>query len=325
MLTIMRLATSLSLLILSLGGLCCGAGDEVKPTTGGNGDGGASQGLAPALFDCTATSAPSRQSTIPLSCMLDASCETRLVSGHRSAGGALGVLAPENSLAAVRAAVALGSDFIETDPRTTKDDVLVNMHDSDVGRTTLGEGEVADLTLAEVQALALDAARFDGDFSCERVPTIEDVLAAARGKIHVLLDANKTDRIDLLIAAVHATDTLEWAIFDTDSVEKIDEALGLEPDLHIMIRVADVPELEAELAHFAGHPPAIIELHAGAQPDALVPLVKAAGSRALADAFGTDLAAGLDGDAALYGAIYDQGVMIVQTDRPDLVLRYLGR
>lgn len=262
---------------------------------------------------------------VPASCATDPLCKTRLVSGHRGAGGELGVIAPENTLSSVRAAVALGVDFIETDPRPTKDGVLVNMHDTSVTRTTDGTGEVDQMTLAEVQALAIDAGELQGDFSCERVPTIEEVLAAAKGKVHVLLDANKTDRVDLLVAAVQKTGTVDWVLFDTDSVDKIDEAIALEPALRTMIRVADEAELDSELKHFAAHPPVIVEIHSGGSAKEMAPAIHAAGNRALQDMFITDLAAGLDDDPSLYGQLFDLGVDIGQTDRPDLMLRYLGR
>jgi glycerophosphoryl diester phosphodiesterase len=313
----------LSFALAALSLAACGGDDT--PAGAGGGGGGAPQRLDPALFDCTAEVAPERVSPVPVACATDRACPTRLVAGHRSAGGELGVLAPENTLSAVRAAVALGVDYIETDPRATADARLVNMHDVDVGRTTEGTGEVSDMTLAEVQALAVTAAGYPGDFSCDRVPTIEEVLTAARGRVHVLLDANKTDRVDLLVEAVRATDTLDWAIFDTDSVEKIDAALALEPALHTMIRVADEEELDAELEHFADHPPVIVELHSGATASELVPRLDAAGHRALQDVFITDLAAGLHDDASLYEEAFASGVRIVQSDRPDLVLRYLAR
>jgi glycerophosphoryl diester phosphodiesterase len=247
-----------------------------------------------------------------------------MVTGHRGAGGDLGVLAPENTLSAVQAAIALGIEFIETDPRATADGVLVNLHDTTVDRTTSGTGEAREMTLAELQALEIQAGKYPGDFSCERVPAITEVLELARGRIHVLLDANKTDRVDLLVQAVLETDTLDWAIFDTDSADKIAEAIALEPRLHTMIRVGGREELDLELARFADHPPVIVELTKGASPSDLAPAVHAAGHRVFTDAFAVDLAAGFSGDPGLYGPVFEEGVEILQTDRPELVLRYLS-
>jgi glycerophosphoryl diester phosphodiesterase len=55
-----------------------------------------------------------------------------LLLAHR---GLVGPLRPENSLAAVRAALAAGADGVEVDVRRTADGVLVLAHDPDLGRT----------------------------------------------------------------------------------------------------------------------------------------------------------------------------------------------
>jgi glycerophosphoryl diester phosphodiesterase len=309
----------------------CGGTGPVTPIDEGSGGGGGAGGGAPkpvvdpSLFDCTAKKPPVRVDATPVACATDPLCKTRLVSAHRGAGGQLGVVAPEDTVAAVRAAIVMGVDYIETDPRPTKDGVLVNLHDASVDRTTLGKGDAASMTLAEIQALPLRADAFAGDYSCEHIPTLEEILTAARGKVHVLVDANKTDRVDLLVQAIQKTDTLAWAIFDTDSVDKIDEALALEPKLFTMIRVADEAELADELAHFAAHPPVVVELHDGADAAKLVPAIHDAKNRAFTDVFATDVAVNFDHDLSHYEEAWSQGLDVLQTDRPDLVLMQLGK
>ena len=271
----------------------------------------------PSRYDCSAAPAERWIARDP-TCATDRSCADLLVSGHRGAGGELGVIAPEDTVIAVNAAVAWGLDLVETDPRPTADGYLVNLHDTTVDRTTDGTGEASDMTLAEIQALNVDVEGYEGDFSCARVPTLEEVLDAARGRVHVLVDANKTDRVDLLVAAITSTDTLDWAIFDTSSVDKIDEALALEPRLHTMIRVDDEAQLAEQIAHFEAHPPVIVEI------DATVPelatAVREAGHRALMDVFLGDAAAMSNGSTRYYESTLDEGVQILQTDRPDLLL-----
>lgn len=71
--------------------------------------------------------------------------------------------------------------------RTTKDGVLVCLHDPEVDRTTDGTGKVADLTLAELKKLDAGV-RFNPKFRGERVPTLQEVLSAAKGKIGVMID-----------------------------------------------------------------------------------------------------------------------------------------
>jgi glycerophosphoryl diester phosphodiesterase len=281
--------------------------------------------LDPALFDCTATTTPQRVSTTPIACGLDPTCRTPQVAGHRGAGGQLGKIAPEDTLAAYRAAIVLGVDYVETDPRPTADGVIVNMHDADVDRTTDGTGAVDELDFDQIRALHIDAAQFPGDYTCEKVPTLEEILTLCKDRVIVLVDANKTDRVDLLVAAIQSTDTLEWAIFDTSSPDKIDEALALEPGLYTHIRVTSTADLEMQLDHFAAHPPVIVELQAEASLAEVGAAVHANQNRVLRDVFAYDLVADLDGDVSHYAEPFDGGADIVQTDRPDLVLELLGR
>lgn len=60
---------------------------------------------------------------------------------------------PENTLYAYAEAAKAGADVLEMDVYQTKDDQLVILHDLDVDRTTNGQGNVVDLTLAELRAL----------------------------------------------------------------------------------------------------------------------------------------------------------------------------
>ncbi len=72
-----------------------------------------------------------------------------LTIAHR--GGA--ALAPENTLLAFESALKFGADVLEVDVRATADGVLVAFYDETVDRTTGATGKVAEMTLAQVQAL----------------------------------------------------------------------------------------------------------------------------------------------------------------------------
>jgi len=77
-----------------------------------------------------------------------------LVIAHRGASG----LAPENTLAAFRLAIALGADGVEMDVRLSADRRPVVIHDRRIDRTTDGKGLVAGLNSGELGGL--DAARW---------------------------------------------------------------------------------------------------------------------------------------------------------------------
>jgi glycerophosphoryl diester phosphodiesterase len=94
------------------------------------------------------------------------------IIAHRGASGH----APENTFAAFERAVQLGAIFIETDIHLTRDAKFVAIHDATVDRTTNGHGAVHQFTLAELRDL--DAGLwFDRQYSGQRIPSLEEVLA----------------------------------------------------------------------------------------------------------------------------------------------------
>ena len=92
-------------------------------------------------------------------------------------------VAPENTLAALRAGIERGADMVEIDVQRTKDGRLVLMHDRDLVRTTNVEKvfpkkksyDVADLTWAEVRKLDAGAWK-RAKFAGERVPTLKQAI-----------------------------------------------------------------------------------------------------------------------------------------------------
>ncbi len=106
-----------------------------------------------------------------------------LLCAHRGAR----VHAPENTMAGFDLAAGQGADLIELDVRLTSDGALAIIHDSTVDRTTNGSGRVADLTWDELQAL--DAGiRFSEAFAGQRVPSLQEVLDWARGRVYLAVE-----------------------------------------------------------------------------------------------------------------------------------------
>lgn len=105
--------------------------------------------------------------------------DSPLVIAHRGASA----YAPENTLAAIDKARAMGFRWVENDVQRTKDGELVIMHDDTLKRTTNVEEvfpdrapwKVADFTAAEIAKL--DAGSWFGpEFTGERVPTLKQYM-----------------------------------------------------------------------------------------------------------------------------------------------------
>lgn len=102
------------------------------------------------------------------------------VFGHRGAAG----LAPENTLPSFALALALGADILEFDVHGTKDGEVVIFHDPTLDRTTNGEGEIREHTLAQLRRLdaGFHFTRDGSDYPFRgngiRVPTLTEWLTA---------------------------------------------------------------------------------------------------------------------------------------------------
>ena len=99
--------------------------------------------------------------------------ERTLVLAHRGAS----TVAPQNTLPAFEKAAELGADGIEFDVQRSADGVPVVIHDMTVDALTDGTGRVSEMTLAQLKELDAGSA-FDPAFAGERIPTLDEVLAA---------------------------------------------------------------------------------------------------------------------------------------------------
>ncbi|MFI5842273.1 glycerophosphodiester phosphodiesterase [Catenuloplanes sp. NPDC051500] len=111
--------------------------------------------------------------------------ETRpLIVAHRG----YSAIAPENTIAALRAGVHAQAAYLEIDVHASADGVPVVIHDYTLERTTNGTGHVAAHTAAELAAL--DAGTWHSpEFRGEPVPTLAQVLdLIADERIGLLLE-----------------------------------------------------------------------------------------------------------------------------------------
>jgi glycerophosphoryl diester phosphodiesterase len=94
---------------------------------------------------------------------------TLQISAHRGNASS----APENTLAAFKNALKAGAHFIEVDVRTTKDGILMIMHDANLERTTNGKGAFKLYDAKYLKTLSAGKGYSDS-FENEKIPTLEE-------------------------------------------------------------------------------------------------------------------------------------------------------
>ena len=87
------------------------------------------------------------------------------ITAHRG-----GAETPENTMAAIMAAVEQMADRVEIDVQETADGFAVLCHDDTLKRVAFLNKKVSDLTLEELQTLDVGS-WYSSEFSQERIPT----------------------------------------------------------------------------------------------------------------------------------------------------------
>ena len=154
------------------------------------------------------------------------------VCAHRG----FNTIAPENSLPAFGAAVAMGADEIEFDIWSTKDGVLVSCHDDTLDRVSNGSGKIYDHTFAELQNLDFGF-KYGDKFAGMKIATFEDILKKLAGQaimnIHVKIWDCKfqEDKMEEIVALIRKYDCQRHVYFMTSNDDMIRKAQDYAPDI----------------------------------------------------------------------------------------------
>jgi glycerophosphoryl diester phosphodiesterase len=101
------------------------------------------------------------------------------------------VRAPENTLSALRQAIAEGADYAEIDVQTTADGVVVLLHDADLMRVASAGKRLRDVDYHQLKEIDVGS-WFAPEFSSERIPTLQEVIDVARGRIKLNIELKYT-------------------------------------------------------------------------------------------------------------------------------------
>ena len=180
------------------------------------------------------------------------------IIAHRGYSGR----APENTLAAIRAALAAGAEAVEFDLHTTADGVPVLLHDETLDRTTDRSGPVAAVELAALNG-ADAGSWFSEDFAGEPVPSLADALALlAPEAVTIYPEVKRTGRPEELhrvVEAVRAAGVEDRTVYISMDWEALDEIRSVEPGARIGYVVERPDRGDEALRRATGDPRALVD------------------------------------------------------------------
>jgi len=236
--------------------------------------------------------------------------EERLeITAHR--GGA--AVAPENTVAAIRQEIAAQADWAEIDVQRTADGAIVVLHDSDLLRVGRLPQRVSESTLSQIKSLDVGS-RFGEKFRGERVPTLDELIAAAGRGIRLNIELKPNGREDVaplvyaVLESVKRAGITDRCRLCSQSYDSLQLARQLEPGVHVGFiagaQLGDLSKLDVNFLMVS-------------QRLATRKLADAAGAR------GMEIHAWTINDPQLLIPLLDRGVANIITDDPAAMRRRL--
>ena len=149
-------------------------------------------------------------------------------------------VAPENSMPAFGAAIALGTDEIEFDLWPTKDGEIVSCHDDTLDRVSNGHGKIYEHTYDELKKLDFGS-KFSEKFKGLKIVLFEDILKKFAGhvimNIHVktLSDVYDDKTMRKIVALIRKYDCAKYVYFMISHDGVVKQFKEYAPDIEICV------------------------------------------------------------------------------------------
>lgn len=245
---------------------------------------------------------------------------------------------PENSIPAIESVIRMGVDMMELDLKMTKDSMLVLCHDWTLDRTTTGHGPVSDYTYEEL--LQFDLKRAHGiSIPGLKIPTLKQALEVCKDRITVNVDQGYQYYDQVLEIAEELGVTDQLLIKSGNLWSDVQPKLTEHPHNMMYMPVVNLNGSEWSKRLFESyitdsHPQLAYELCFDDLNDEVretINQVLASDSKVWVNTIWASLCGGYDDDRAfdspspamVYDTILHLGTSIIQTDRPELLIRYL--
>ena len=252
--------------------------------------------------------------------------------------------APENSLAAIARCIEIGADMIEIDVAVTRDGIPILMHDETLDRTTPTSGRLADFDWATIREVRLreGAGGPSAALTDQTIPLLRDALELIRGRILVNLDVkgavfDKAFRVVTDVGVSHQI--LMKMAAAPESPELLNAAFRGRTLFMPIIRECTQRDLHNNctsrlseyVPSYEQYDPVAYEITFSTEKFLTegVPAIRAMGGRIWVNTLSPHQAAGIidvnavRDPAGTWGRVISLGGNIIQTDYPDVLIRFL--
>lgn len=243
--------------------------------------------------------------------------------------------APENSLQAIQNCIDMGVDMVEIDLKKTKDNQIILMHDKKIDRTLTGKGAPDEYTLQELREMRM---RNGAGHKTEHIiPTLKEAMLLAKGKILVNIDKGY-DYFSDVYEILNNTGTLNQCIIKAEksyNTVKEENPIALEKMVFMPVVNINKPEAADIIDEYAKQcSPKLYELvfnEDNAFARNVICKTRKSGAKLFVNSLWPELCGGHHDDLAVevgdknnsWGWLINNGVKIIQTDRPAKLLEYL--
>ena len=266
-----------------------------------------------------------------IKCIKDPTTKNVLVASHRADWRNF----PENSLEGMESAINMGVDILEIDLAMTSDSMLVLMHDRNVDRTTTGKGNVNTFTLDSIKGLFLkNGCGVETDY---KIPTLEDALLLCKDRVVINIDKGYQyyDEVDRLLKKTGMTKQI--LIKGSKPANQVLKDFSKHPGEKMMyMPIIDFRRAGAEklLEGYLREMPAmayeIVWDKWTPEVESCIKTILKNNAKVWTNSMWGSLCGGnLYDDLALkypekiYGKHLSLGVTMIQTDRPEYLIKYL--
>ena len=169
-----------------------------------------------------------------------------IVVAHRAGAK----VAPENTVAALEQAVRDGAPIAEIDVQQLADGTLIVMHDSNFKRTAGEDICVWDAEAEDLGSLEVGSG-FSAAYRGEQIPTLEEMLACARGRITLMIELKYTGQEEMLeegvLTLLKKYDMVDECIIGSMNRGILQKMKELEPGIATVFIAHDLEQTDYDL------------------------------------------------------------------------------